>query len=65
MECTAHKLPRAMVVGVVLAIMSCTLYARDRGFNQPGVAGNTGGPVHGRDSGINQPGAVGNRGLRR
>ena len=50
-----------LVVGLVTfllaSLMPNVLAQRDRGFNQPGAAGN-----RGRDPGINQPGAAGNRG---
>lgn len=47
----------AVIIGVMVASMPCALLARDRGFNQPGAAGNVG-----RDPGVNQPGAAGNVG---
>jgi len=47
----------ALIVGAMLIAPYGTPNARDRGFNQPGAAGNTG-----RDPGINQPGAAGNTG---
>lgn len=43
-----------ILVGTAPGVLS----QRDRGFNQPGAAGNRGG----RDPGINQPGAAGNVG---
>lgn len=54
---------RWWIVGGSLALLLAGLPSnvqpqRDRGFNQPGAAGNRGG----RDPGLNQPGAVGNRG---
>ncbi len=55
---------RWTVAGAILALLVVgstpnVLSQRDRGFNQPGAAGNRGG---GRDPGVNQPGAVGNYG---
>ena len=47
----------ALIVGAMLIAPYGSPNARDRGFNQPGAAGNTG-----RDPGINQPGAAGNKG---
>jgi len=52
-----NKTVSLLTIFVSLAISSSLLFARDRGFNQPGAVGNTG-----RDPGINQPGAVGNVG---
>src|SRR6266542_841142 len=54
---------RWSVAGAILALLLVAstpnvLSQRDRGFNQPGAAGNGGG----RDPGVNQPGAVGNVG---
>jgi hypothetical protein len=57
MNCKASKWGRALIVGVLLTVLPCALYARDRGVNQPGAAGNAG-----RDPGVNQPGAAGNVG---
>jgi hypothetical protein len=48
-------------IGVIAALPG-TLQAADPGINQPGAAGNVGGP--GVDPGINQPGAAGNVGNR-
>jgi len=51
----------AVLIALFLAGSTPNLRAqRDRGFNQPGAAGNRGGAA--RDPGINQPGAVGNVG---
>ena len=52
----------AIVVGAMVAGLSGTLHARDRGVNQPGAAGNAGPAGPGRDPGFNQPGAAGNKG---
>ena len=49
----------ALIVGAIVATVPGALFARDRGVNQPGVAGNRG--VH-RDPGYNQQGAAGNVG---
>jgi hypothetical protein len=46
----------ALIIGAMVAALPAALLARDRGFNQPGAAGNVG-----RDPGLNQPGAAGNR----
>ena len=61
-----------LIVGAMLIAPSGAPNARDRGFNQPGAAGNAGrdpginqpGPAgnEGRDPGVNQPGAAGNTG---
>ena len=45
----------ALIVGVIVASSPGVLFARDRGANQPGAAGNPAG-----DQGVNQPGATGN-----
>ena len=47
----------ALIIGVMVASSPDALFARDRGVNQPGAAGNAG-----RDAGVNQPGAAGNAG---
>ena len=47
----------ALVVGAILVSEPGALFARDRGVNQPGAAGNP--RVH-RDLGYNQPGTTGN-----
>ena len=47
----------ALLIGMMVASAPGALFARDRGVNQPGAAGNT--DVH-RDRGFNQPGAAGN-----
>lgn len=47
----------ALIVAAMVTALPGALYARDRGFNQPGAAGNVG-----RDPGLNQPGAAGNVG---
>ena len=47
----------ALIVGAILVSEPGALFARDRGVNQPGAAGNP--RVH-RDPGANQPGAAGN-----
>ena len=47
----------ALIVGAILVSAPGALFARDRGVNQPGAAGNP--RVH-RDPGANQPGATGN-----
>jgi hypothetical protein len=54
-----------MVISIaMIAALPGTLHAADPGRNQPGAAGNVGGPS--RDPGINQPGPAGNRpGIRR
>ena len=52
-----NKWGRALIVGALVAVLPCALYARDPGVNQPGAAGNVG-----RDPGLNQPGAAGNVG---
>ena len=48
----------AVIIGVMVVSLPCTLLARDRGINQPGAVGNAGGV----DPGLNQPGAAGNVG---
>ena len=53
-----NKWIAAMIIGVMVISLPCSLLACDRGFNQPGAAGNQ---VR-RDPGINQPGAAGNVG---
>ena len=51
----------AFAVAALLVIATPDAQAqRDRGFNQPGAAGNMGG---GRDAGFNQPGRMGNNGF--
>lgn len=51
------------MAAVILIVSPGPAEARDRGVNQPGVAGGNAGPVGpDRDPGINQPGAVGNVG---
>jgi hypothetical protein len=51
----------AIVISIaMIAALPGTLHAADPGLNQPGAAGNVGGP--GVDPGINQPGAAGNVG---
>ena len=47
----------ALLIGTLIVAVPATLNARDRGFNQPGAAGNVG-----HDPGVNQPGAAGNVG---
>lgn len=47
----------ALLIGALIVAVPATLSARDRGFNQPGAAGNVG-----HDPGVNQPGAAGNVG---
>ena len=49
----------ALIIGVIVASSPDALFARDRGVNQPGAAGNPAG-----DQGVNQPGATGNAPLR-
>ena len=53
------KYVSALIVSAVLASLSVDLYARDRGFNQPGAAGNVGGVAPAHDRGLNQPGRLG------
>ena len=69
MNSKRNKWISGLVIGMVLAMLSSTLYARDPGINQPGVIGGVpGGGAPGvgtRDPGINQPGAVGNTGPAR
>lgn len=60
MKHTIHSSLRVLVVGALLVILPCTLYARDPGINQPGPIGSVGGPGRGVDPGINQPGPIGN-----
>lgn len=50
------------MAAVILIVSPGQAEARDRGVNQPGVAGNAGPVGPDRDPGINQPGAVGNVG---
>jgi hypothetical protein len=59
-----------LLLGATLSALSQVSQARDRGFNQPGAAGNhpagagVGAPGVGvADPGFNQPGAVGNVGV--
>jgi hypothetical protein len=52
----SNKWIAALIIGAMVAALPATLFARDRGLNQPGAAGNVG-----RDPGVNQPGAAGNR----
>ena len=51
---------RALIIGPLVAVLPCVLYARDRGVNQPGAVGNGG-----LAPGLNQPGVAGNRGRHR
>jgi len=62
MKHTLHNNVRITLVGIMLLLLPCSLYARDPGINQPGPIGNVGGPGRGVDPGINQPGPVGNVG---
>ena len=67
MKSKRNKWISGLVIGMALAMLSSTLYARDPGINQPGVIGGVpgvGAPGVGkRDPGINQPGAIGNVGV--
>jgi len=50
----------ALIIGMIIATAPAVLFARDRGVNQPGVAGGVEGVEPHRDRGFNQPGAAGN-----
>ena len=56
-----NKWIAALIIGAVVAGLPAALLARDRGFNQPGAAGNVGGVGPAGDPGVNQPGAAGRR----
>ena len=50
-----HTWIPALIVGALIAGTTGALYARDRGVNQAGAAGNAA-----TDPGVNQPGKAGN-----
>lgn len=62
MNALAKSFVAVLIAGTVAVGFSGAAHARDRGINQPGAAGNVGGPGVGKDPGINQPGAAGNVG---
>ncbi len=43
-ERRGKKLIVAVIIGAMVVSLPCVLLARDRGFNQPGAAGNVGDP---------------------
>ena len=62
MNAFTKSLVTVLIARTLAVGFSAAAHARDRGINQPGAAGNVGGPGIGKDPGINQPGAAGNVG---
>ncbi|WP_462320780.1 hypothetical protein [Halochromatium sp.] len=66
MNMNKNDVVRKLLIGLFIAALPGTLFARDPGINQPGVIGGVpgaGAPGRGLwDPGLNQPGAIGNVG---